>query len=215
MKIKSVILLLLAALLVSACGVTETGTPTTDVNQIYTAAAETVIAELTQTAAVNTPTKKATATYTQLPETATQAPTTVDATETPATTTTPTIQPTTTTANAVPTNQICDDAIWIADISVQDGTEMSPGQNFEKTWQIKNTGSCTWGTGYKLVFGYGEKMNGQARALDRIVSPNETIDVTVVFSAPLATGSYQSYWRMANTAGANFGEFFYVDIVVR
>ncbi len=208
MKRKSVISILLAAFLLSACGTTETGTPTADVNQIYTAAAETVIAELTQIAAANTPTAKTTSTFTPAPETATPVPTSVIATETP--TITPTLI-----LEASPTDQFCDNAIWIADVSVQDGTEMSPGQAFEKTWRIKNTGSCTWGSGYKLVFGYGEKMNGQARVLDKVVPPNETIEVTVVFSAPLATGSYQSYWRMANTAGANFGEFFYVDIVVR
>ncbi len=214
MKTKSVIFTLLASLLLSACGATETGAPTADVNQIYTAAAETVIAELTLTAAANTPTKEATATFTSTPEAATQVPTSVSATETPEATETPTPEPTTA-GEATPTDEFCDNAVWVSDVSVQDGTEMSPGQNFEKTWLIKNTGTCTWGTGYSLVFGYGEKMNGQARALDRIVSPEETVEVTVVFSAPLAVGSYQSYWRMANTAGANFGEFFYVDIVVR
>ncbi len=90
-----------------------------------------------------------------------------------------------------------------------------PGQDFEKTWLIKNTGTCTWGEGYHLVFGYDSEMNGQARPLPAIISPDETAEVTVVFKAPLETGEYKSYWRMANTKGANFGEFFYVFIVVR
>ncbi|MBT3337248.1 MAG: hypothetical protein HN855_09030 [Anaerolineae bacterium] len=214
MKTKSVILLLIVAFLLSACGASETGTPTVDVNQLYTAAAETVIAELTQTAAASTPTEKATATSTPVPEEATQVPTSVIVTETPSITETPTPQPTIIVETS-PTDQFCDNAVWVGDVSVQDGTEMSPGQSFEKTWRIRNTGTCTWGSGYNLVFGYGEGMNGQARALDKIVSPEDTIEVTVVFTAPLTTGSYQSYWRMANTAGANFGEFFYVDIVVR
>ncbi|MCP4142252.1 MAG: hypothetical protein GY755_18595, partial [Chloroflexi bacterium] len=116
---------------------------------------------------------------------------------------------------ASPTDEICDDAIFVSDISVPDKTEMVPGQDFEKTWLIKNTGTCTWGEGYHLVFGYDSEMNGQARPLPAIISPDETAEVTVVFKAPLETGEYKSYWRMANTKGANFGEFFYVFIVVR
>ena len=177
-------------------------------------AAETVIAELTQTAAVNTPTRPPTATYIPAVKTATPVPTSIIPTDTATPTKTPTLRPTNA-PEATPTDQYCDNAAWVADVSVQDGTEMAPGQAFEKTWRIKNTGTCTWTQGYKLAFGYGELMNGQPRSLAWEVVPDETIEVTVVFSAPLTAGTYQSYWRMANPADSNFGEFFYVDIVVR
>lgn len=214
MKGKGIIYVLLVALFLNACTSTETGTPTADVEQIYTEVAETVIAELTQTAAVNSPTPPATATYVPLEKTATPVPTSVMPTDTAIPTETATPAPTAVPA-ASPTDEFCDNAIWVADVSVQDGTEMSPGQAFEKTWRIKNTGTCTWTESYRLAFGYGELMNGQPRALAWAVAPGENIEVTVVFSAPLAAGAYQSYWRMANPAGVNFGEFFYVDIVVR
>ena len=207
---KGIIFFVLVTLLLGACTPTEAGTPTADVDQIYTAAAETVIAELTQTAAANTPTAPSTATYIPAEKTATPVPTSVITTETPTPTTTATTVPV-----ASPTDEFCDNAAWVSDISVQDGTEMSPGQAFEKTWRIKNTGTCTWTENYRLAFGYGEEMNGQSRALGNAVAPNASIDVTVVFSAPLTAGNYQSYWRMINAAGANFGEFLYVDIVVR
>lgn len=209
MKAKGIIAAFIATLfLLSACGTTATSTPTVDVNDIYTAAAQTVIAELTTTAAANTATPAVTATEILATGTATSIPTSASMTETA------TAQPTLN-ADASPVAQDCDNATWVADVSVQDGTEMSPGQDFEKTWRIKNVGSCTWGAGYKLSFGYGETMNGQARSLETAVAPNESVEVYVVFTAPLKAGSYQSYWRMANAAGANFGEFFYVDIVVR
>ncbi len=214
MRTKGIIFALLATLLITACTPAETGTPTADVDQIYTAAAQTVIAELTQTAAVTTATSAATATSVPEQETATPVPTSAIAIETPLPTETATAQATIA-VEATPTDQYCDNAAWVADVSVQDGTEMSPGQAFEKTWRIKNTGTCTWTESYRLAFGYGEEMNGQPRTMNSTVAPNESIDVTVVFSAPLSAGSYQSYWRMVNTAGANFGEFFYVDIVVR
>ena len=216
MKAKFLIIFFFTVILLSACSASAPASPTPDIYAIHTAAAKTVVAELTQTAAVTTATSKATIPAMESLSTATIIPTSDLAFETitPSPTTTQTPSPTIT-VEASPTDEFCDDAIWVADISVQDGTEMSVGQNFEKTWLIKNTGTCTWEEGYHLVFGYDEKMNGQARPLPAIIYPDETVEIVVVFTAPLATGAYKSYWRMANTAGANFGEFLYVSIVVR
>ena len=211
MNLKTRVILSLTAVFLTACGANAPASPTPDVFAIHTFAAQTVIAELTQTAAANSPTPEATATEIVSQPTTTAVPTSIE-TATPTATATITLTPV---PEASPTDEFCDNAAWVADVSVQDGTQMSPGQNFEKTWLIKNTGTCTWGEGYHMVFGYDEKMNGQARPLPKIVSPEETVEVTVVFTAPLTAGEYKSYWRMANTAGANFGEFLYVSIVVR
>ncbi len=214
MKKLGIFLSFLAIFFSAACTSANDATPTTDVNAIYTMAAKTVVAELTGTAAVVTPTQPLTSTPLPQETTATPVPTSTVPTATP--TLTPSATATATvTPQASPTDEFCDNAAWVADVSVQDGTEMAPGQAFEKTWRIKNTGTCTWEAGYKIAFGYGENMNGQARAINTPVAPNEEIEVTVVFSAPLAAGTYQSYWRMVNAAGINFGEWLYVDIVVR
>ena len=58
-------------------------------------------------------------------------------------------------------------------------------------------------------------MNGQPRSISSSIAPEENVEVTVVLAAPLVAGAYQSYWRMANTSGVNFGDFLYVSIVVR
>ena len=215
MKKPGILFVLLVMLFQStACTPTESGTPTTSVDAIYTMAAETVIAELTLTAAVTTSTVPASPTPLPAEKTTTPVPTSITPTATP--TLTPSVTPTPSiTPEASPTDEFCDNASWVADVSVQDGTEMSPGQAFEKTWRVKNTGTCTWTEVYKIAFGYGENMNGQARALAWTVAPNEEIEVTVVFAAPLTAGNYQSYWRMVNPSGVNFGEWLYVDIVVR
>ena len=208
MKIKLLAVAFLVAILISACGAVAPSSPTPDVNDIYTAAAKTVIAVLTQTSAANSPTPEVTATETQALQTETPVPTSDLTTETPEATATILVE-------ATPTDEFCDDAVFVSDVSVQDWTEMSPGQDFEKTWLLKNTGTCTWGEGYHVVYGYGEEMNGLVRPLPSIVSPDENVEVTVVFKAPLEAGEYESYWRMANTKGANLGEFFAVRITVR
>jgi hypothetical protein len=213
MKRKIFTLSFIIAILLTACGGNTPASPTSDINALYTMAAETVIAELTQTAAVNSATPEAIATKTQGVSTATVVPTS-HKTATPIFTETPSATAIVLT-QVPPTDQFCDNAAFVGDVSVPDNTEMTPGQHFEKTWRIKNTGTCTWGEGYRLVFGYDEKMSGQPRPLSTTVFPNETVEVTVVLTAPSEVGKYRSYWRMANIAGANFGEFFFVDIVVR
>ncbi len=209
MKRRLRVAITISAILLSACGSATPATPTPDVNAIYTAAAKTVVAELTQTAAVITPTLQSTAT--QMPASPAATVTTVG---TPLPTETP--QPTPTLfLEASPTQQFCDDAKHVADVNVRDGTEMSPGQDFLKTWRIKNTGTCLWGAGYGPVYGYGPKMGGQPIALTTTVNPGEEVEVSIQFKAPDTAGEYKSYWRMENANGAPFGEFFYVQIVVR
>ncbi len=201
--IKRVMFLIALASLLYACGPTAPVEPTIDVNAIHTFAAETVIAEFTQTARAMPPTAAATATE--------SATATSEATVPPTATTIPTNDPFVSTATAVP----CDDAKYVTDVTVPDGTQMTPGQDFVKTWKIKNTGSCTWGTGYTPIHGYDEKMEGIAEPLTTAVAPGEEVEVSVRFKAPTNTGEHRSYWRMRNASGSAFGEFFYVLIVVR
>ena len=201
--IKKVISLVAIASLLYACGPTAPIQPTPDVSAIHTAAAQTVIAEFTQTAQAVPPTSAATAI-----EAITTTPL---ATLPPTETTVPTNDPFVST----PTEITCDDAIHVVDVTVPDGTEMTPGQDFVKTWRIRNTGSCTWGTGYSAIYAYGEKMSGVAEPMAGAVAPNEEVEISVRLKAPNNTGEYYSYWRMANVSSSPFGENIYVLIVVR
>jgi hypothetical protein len=201
--IKRVVILTVVVNLLYACGPTVPVEPTINVNAIHTFAAETVIAEFTQTARAVPPTSAVTAT-----EAASATP---EGTAVPTNTTVPTNNP----FEATPTGIICDDAKWIEDVTVPDGTQMTPGQDFVKTWKVRNTGSCTWGSGYTLIHGYDEKMEGIAEGLAGAVAPGEEVEVSVRFKAPANAGEHRSYWRMQNASGSAFGEFLYVTIVVR
>jgi len=187
----------------TACSPSTPVEPTIDVNAIHTFAAETVIAEYTQTALAFPPTSAATATS--------ENTATPEATALPTNTAVPTNNPFETT----PTGIVCDDAKWVEDVTVPDGTQMTPGQDFVKTWKVRNTGSCTWGTGYTLIHGYDEKLDGVAEPLTNAVAPGEEVEVSVRFRASSNTGEHRSYWRMQNATGSAFGEFLYVAIVVR
>jgi hypothetical protein len=207
MKPKLIVTALLFMLLVAACAPSNTPNqePTADVAAIRTSAASTVVSQFTLTAAAFTPTPS-------LP-TDTSAPA---ATQAPAETSTATQAPVAQVTNAQGTTvALCDSLAFVADVNIQDGTSMSPGQDFLKTWKVKNTGSCPWGAGYKLVHAYGDEMSGQFQPLTTVVQPGEEVEVSIQFKAPDAANQYVSAWQMSNPKGVTFPQVIFVKIVVQ
>jgi len=212
MTIRHITITILLALLIGACAPATTPAPTPDVAAIYTAAAQTVVAEISATAA-------AAASLTPLASPTTE-PTQPPADE-PTVTVTVTVDLLTTPVIIGTPLGLCDDSNYnpaTVDVTYSDIPtipEVTAGQDFIKTWKIRNTGACTWGAGYTVVFAYGEKMNGVPAAINVPVTPNQEVDVSVQFKAPAKAGQYVSTWRMANASGSAFGQFFYVKIIVR
>jgi hypothetical protein len=205
MKTRVSIFALVAAVLLAACAPATPIEPTPDVLAIRTSAANTVVAEFTLTAAMLP-------TNTALPPTETPTPEAPTATATTAFTTDPTLI-----ALGTP-GALCDDFSFdlaTVDVTILDGTAMTPGQEFVKTWKIKNTGNCAWGDGYSLTYSYGEKMDGQPVPIGTVVQVDQEVEVSVNFKAPTAIGEYTSAWQMTNAKGVPFGKVVFVKIVVQ
>jgi hypothetical protein len=196
--------------LLSACNFsTEVVDEDPSGDAISTASHQTVIAKLTEIAAQFTQTPLSTT------ATASVTPTLLPATETP--TPTATSVPTST-----PTPEPCDLAAFVADITIKDGATLSPGNEFTKTWRLKNAGICTWTTDYALVFVDGDQMKAPSvLKLSGKVKPGQTVDLSVKMVAPEKSGPYKGYWMLRNTSGKLFGlgpwgdEVFWVDIKVQ
>ena len=197
MKASHSFVILIVAILLAACGSQAGATPTLDVNAMYTAAASTFVAEITQTAAAFTPIPQPTAT--DMPTAA--VPSTPGATDPPP---------------APPTQAVCDDAVFVRDATIPDGyDQLTPGQEFTKTWELKNTGTCTWTADYQIVYGYSDQMNGKlSNRIGVEVPPQATVELSITLVAPAVSGEYTGVWRMANAAGVPFGEFFSVSIKI-
>lgn len=208
MRLKFIVVAAILTTLIAACGPSATPAESTpDVAAVRTSAASTVVSQFTLTAAAFT--------VTVAPPT--EAPT-LGAT---ATATQPAVAQVT---NAEGTTvALCDKYSWnvsTVDVNVPDNTTMSPGQEFVKTWKIKNIGSCTWGAGYTMVYSYGDdKMSGQPQAFSAAIEPGQEVDVSVNFKAPDLPGTYTSYWTLQNPKGIAFqgneGKVLYVQIVVQ
>ena len=188
----------------------QQSTPTREADAILTAAAETVAAQLTQGVTMPTPgptLELDTSTPTVGPQETAAAPATATNTLAPA-------QPT-------QTQQVCDRGDFVEDVSIEDGTQMVPGESFTKTWRLKNSGTCTWTTSYAVVFDHDNLMGAQSVVtLPKSVAPGETVDVSVAMTAPTTPGKYVGYWMLRNEQGTVFGlgtganKSFYVEIEV-
>lgn len=108
----------------------------------------------------------------------------------------------------------CENASFIGDVTVPDGTVVAPGQTFVKTWALSNTGSCPWTTGDRLVLVNGAPMGGSDVPLAGSVAAGETANLSVNLTAPVTPGNYTGTWRLKNAAGNYFGDVVTVAITV-
>lgn len=221
MKQKLLLVTLLVTALLAACGpsATPSGEPTPDIAAVRTSAASTVVSQFTLTAAVFTPAVNAPTEEAAEEETVEPA-----ATATQFTSTAPAAQVTNAEGTVV---ALCDKYSWdpeTVDVNIPDNTSVSPGQEFIKTWKIKNIGTCTWGEGYEMVFSYSssptdDALNGVAQPLPAAVAPQQEVEVSVQFTAPDLPGTYFSVWTLQNVAGIPFqgndNKALYVQVVVQ
>lgn len=196
---RNISILIIIILILSACNLPSNAPATEEPNAVFTAAAMTVQAQMTQSVPFRTPTLPLSA-----PSNTSIAPTLP-----PPATVTPM-------ASATP---VCDQAQFVKDVNIPDGSQISPGAAFTKTWRLRNAGVCTW-SGYVLVFDSGDSMGGVPESLGSVL-PGQEVDISVNFTAPTTSGSYRSYWRIRNSTGVLIpvlggtqGKSFFVDIKV-
>lgn len=196
-KIVLASVIVLTLILLAACNLPSQSTATPDdPSLLYTAAAETVSAQVRQTQVATQPVLPTATLAPNLP-TNTLAPPT--ATQAPVNTAVPP------TATNVPVP--CDRASFDSDITYPDNSEIGTGTAFIKTWRLKNNGTCTWNSSYAIVFVKGDAMGGPASAqfTTGTIAPGQAVDISVNLIAPASEGTYQGYWKLRNASGILFG----------
>jgi len=177
--------ILLWAILLSACGPSSSNT----LSAIDTAAAQTITVQdalsaqsaveqtatpvPTDTASILTPTNSGISTPINLPTLVSSLPTSASS------------------------GSSCN-STFVADATIPDGTVMSPGQTFIKTWTLQNTGSCTWDTSFTMRFFSGSSMSGGNGTVSSSVAPGGQGNVSVSLTAPITAGTYTGNWRLAD-----------------
>ncbi len=222
---------ILLALGLASCNINKAPEPTADANAVYTSVASTMIAQLndqlTQTAqavpatALTSPTELST--LAPLPtisveSTLTPANTNAIGTVTSLAVLTPigsasAALPTTSSSTAVG----CADSVFIQDITIPDGTVEKAGTVFQKTWRMKNAGTCAWSGGFKFAFAYGTKLGTGPLTITLTtdsVPAGGSKDFGITLTAPSVPNTYTGCWKMQTDQGYWFGQVACVTIKV-
>ena len=174
-------LFLIFCLALSACNLPGRLSP--DVSAVATSAAETVFAVLTPSA---TPTGGEVL----------ASP--------PAASPTPSLTPT-------PCQDSAQYTTWTRNNVVYDAKESAkglvPGATFSMAWTLKNIGTCTWNSSYRMVVDSGTALT-QATSFPvleagKTVAPGATLSVQIEMTAPAKTGDYQTTLSLKNELGAD------------
>ena len=188
---------LMLMLALSACGsANANATPTLSVDAIFTAAFQTLSAQQATQLALTPPTETPAPTLTPLP---TQSGGSLFG------------SPTSSFNSNI---QGCNNAVFVNDVTIPDGTVINPGSSFVKTWLMQNSGTCAWSTNYKFTFISGDAMNGTSIALTDSVPSGQQVKISATLTAPTALGNFKGVWRMQDDQGRYFGEMPWVSITV-
>lgn len=97
------------------------------------------------------------------------------------------------------------DSAFIADVTYPDNSAVASNQEFEKVWEIQNTGGFPW-VGFRLVNTDDPAMpvymqpSEREIALGRVES-GETTQIRVYLKAPGFAGSFISRWKLVDADG--------------
>ncbi len=113
----------------------------------------------------------------------------------------------TATLTPIPSPTTCaDNAKFVADVTIPDGTVFNTPTAFTKTWRVQNTGTCNWDSTYTLRYTGGAQLDGPSTvAFPGAITPGGTMDISVNLKSPAAVGTYTGKWQLTNAAGQGFG----------
>ncbi len=98
---------------------------------------------------------------------------------------------------------------FVSDVTFPDGTMTLPYTTFTKSWYIQNIGTCTWNSGYKIVYYSGDKQ-GTAESFplfssDKITKTGESVVASVkLYAGESQDKTYTTYWAMQSDDGEVF-----------
>ncbi len=95
-----------------------------------------------------------------------------------------------------------DNATFLSDITLPDGSVVSPGQSLVKTWRVRNSGTSTW-DGYKLIFLQGDQMGGSSPVNIPTTAASQEVNISVSLQAPSTAGAKAGYWQIVNRDGVH------------
>jgi uncharacterized protein YkwD len=103
----------------------------------------------------------------------------------------------------VPTNpaDCINSAVFVADVTIPDNSQVNSSTTFTKTWRIRNTGTCIWSSDYVVAHYSEERMLAPSTVPLSLTLPNETVDISMDLTAPRTSGLHRGFFVIKNPAG--------------
>ncbi len=109
----------------------------------------------------------------------------------------------------------CMDSLsFFEDLTIPDGTVVTPGQRLDKRWKVSNSGSCNWDEHYRLKLIAGPSLGAPEEQALYPARSGMDASIRVMFQAPAEPGTYRSAWQAYSPKGEPFGDVIYVEVVV-
>jgi len=106
------------------------------------------------------------------------------------------------------------DAVFTADVTVPDNSQLLPGAPIDKRWQIQNTGTCNWDSRYRISFFEGNQLNAAGESAIYPAKAGAPATLQVSMTAPDVPGNYTGRWQLRDPDGKPFGPVLFIKIVV-
>ena len=121
------------------------------------------------------------------------------------------------TFQSFPTNvedDCSDNLLFVGDITIPDGTNLKPGTEVDKQWQVENNGTCDWDYRYSLRMISGDGMGSENQQSLFPARAGSQVIIQTTFIAPFQAGTYQSFWQAFDPNDQSFGDPISILIVV-
>lgn len=103
---------------------------------------------------------------------------------------------------------------FLEDITIPDGSLVTPKESLDKRWRISNSGTCNWDALYGIQLIAGEKMGAIPEQALFPARSGTQAEVRILFTAPKEPGTYRSAWQAHDPQGNLFGDPIFIEIVV-
>jgi Ig-like domain from next to BRCA1 gene len=119
------------------------------------------------------------------------------------------------TSSPTATPPCMDGLTFVQDVTVPDGTVVSPGASIDKQWLVQNSGTCNWDSRYRLKFVGGQAMVAEAEQALYPARAGSQATISMAFTAPSEPGTYTTAWQAINPDGEAFGDPVFMEVTVQ
>ena len=103
---------------------------------------------------------------------------------------------------------------FLEDVTVPDGSVLTPGESFVKQWRVKNDSDCDWDSSYTIKLVSGDALGAPTETTLYPARAGAEIVIEMDLVAPEEAGQYHTVWQAFDPDGIPFEQAIYVDFVV-